>query len=865
MNEGFATACPNITNAVIRGHNAYASAILNSFFEGLEINFTQSLLGAPSVHRVTLVLGFVKDEMLEIAIFTGVGKTANLLCQHSACKEAILREILVVSTTPCTTVQVCTKAVGAVHSDTLYAHFLAVVNTKAISQGLVPGLTQYGCAGEACATLCTCVKGTNLRGSIVVGELRLANRGQRRVTKVTCVNEFNRFAKGDLAQDNIPQRMIVIGTKQQTKLGNLTVCINQCVAALVVNDAVILYTTRTLAPYNTRVVNGIAENIGFGIVPIACRFFRVFIVFLNVVCHFAVFNVCNCIRIREICTADKANVLTAVATVDADTVDSIRTCKLVGYGVAGYVINQEIDSLGYVVSDDTGGTGCTTCEIYGFDIVRVGHQLELVRACIKLVALVAIVVQIVCVVTSKIFYVNGNGKGLLFTGIDGTRFCKGNQIDVCLFDLPSLIFGSEINLDNILSRNRTDVGNRKCDGDLAFTIDFGAVCQRKRFYRPFKGGIGKSKSKRVLYNTFVTRNGDFVIIFVKNLSGIGIPNSLGISGLIPLVAKVNALDVIDKRGSGTSGSTCIAAGTRGINVGCTCVVTNACCTCALEVDVACHIIRIGIGKATGGRYLAPQNRGDRLCSLRTGCTNYKTCINTGNGIYKIKLHCVGGVDDNDNVLVICTYVFEHFFLFGRNFKIVAACIYRGVGIYLVLHSCGVLGLTCVAADDNKCCARIILCIIEERSGVIVGIGNTRLCQTVERIVVVINRTDVAKGGGKFAIHGDKTLVVGNTVQLQSFQEVDIFGRIVVFGKYLTRTRSAVHPVDGCVAKYVDLRNCIGAQRKNTVVFDKNTSLFDNLFGKFLTSFSCLVDGVAVCGKRMEVQNLLKIRLQTCDV
>ena len=95
------------------------------------------------------------------------------------------------------------------------------------------------------------------------------------------------------------------------------------------------------------------------------------------------------------------------------------------------------------------------------------------------------------------------------------------------------------------------------------------------------------------------------------------------------------------------------------------------------------------------------------------------------------------------------------------------------------------------------------------------------------------------------------MVVRNSVQLQSLQKVDVLGRIVVLGKNLTRTRTTVYPVDGCVAKYVDLRNFIGAQRQNAVVFNKNASFFDDLLGKLLTAFSCLVNGVAADGKRME--------------
>ena len=865
LNECFATARPNVTDSVIGGHDAYASAVLNCLFKGLEVNFAQSLLVTPSVNRVTLVLGFVKNKVLQVAVLTCVGKTANLLCKHSACQEAVLGEILVVTTAPSTAVQVCTKAVGTVHSNTLNAHFFTVVDTKAVSQGLVPGLTENGCAGEAGATLCTCVKGTYLRRTVVVGELRLTDRRNCRITKVTCVNEFYCFAKGDLAQDNIPKGMVVIGTEEQAEFGGLTVFVNQSIAAGVIYNTVVFNATCTLTPYNRLVVNGVAENVGCGVVPIACRILGVLVVLSYVVCHFSVGNVGDLIGIGECCTCNKADILTAVATVKADTVNSILTCELVGYGIAGYVVDQEIDGCGNIVGDDTLNIGSTAGEINGLDVVRVGHQLELIVTCIQFISLVAIVVEVVCIVASEVLYVNGDGKGLFFAGIDDACLGKANQVDVRFFNTAVSVFGGKINLYNILSRNATNVGNRYCNGNFAFAIDFGTFGNGKRFYRPLEGCIGKSVTERILNNTVIAGNGDDVVVFVKNFTGVLIPNSLNVSGLVPLVSQINAFDVIDERGSGSGSSTRIASGTGGVHIGSIGVVTDTCGTCALKADVACHIVGVCIGETTGRRNLTVKNGRNCACGTCTGSTYYKACIDTGNGIDKIKLHCVGGVDDNDNVLVVFANVLEHCFLFGRDLKIVAACVDCRACVNLVLHSGRVLGFTCVTADNNECSVGITLCTGQKRFAIIFGIIDFGLCKTVECVEVGVDRANVAKGSGKITIHGNQIFIIGNTVLVQRLQKINVFCRVVVLGQNLTRAGTAIYPVDNGVTEYVNVRSLVKAQRQNTVVLNQYASLFDNLFGKLLATLSCLVDSVAVNGERVEVENFLKEGLQTRNV
>ena len=587
--------------------------------------------------------------------------------------------------------------------------------------------------------------------------------------------------------------------------------------------------------------------------------------FLYVIRHCSVCNVRNFVRIGECLTADKADILTAVAAVEANAVDCVLTRELVGYGLAGYVIDQEINCGSYVVCNDAGNVGRATRKVNGLNIVGVGHQLELIGACIQLVALVAVIVEIVCIVASEIFNVNSNGDGLLFAGVDNTRFCKGNQIDVCLFNAAVLVFGGEINLYHILPGNGSRVGNRKRNGDFALAIDLGAFGNGKRLYRPLKGRIGKSKAKRILNDAFVAVYGNLLVVLVEDLSCIIIPNALNVGGLIPLVAKVNALDVIDKCRSRAACSTRVAAGARGVHIGGTRVVTDALCACALEVDIACHVVSIGVSKTAGGRDLTVENGGDRLCGACTRSTNHQAGINTGNGIYKIKLHRVGGVDDNDNVLIIFANVLEHCLFLGRDFKVVAVCIDCGVCVDLVLNSCRVLGLARVATDYNKRGIGKALGFIQKRGAVIVGIIDAGLSKSIECIEVCTNRADITKGCRKFAIHGDKACVIGNTVRIQSLQKVNVLGGVVVLGQNLTGAGAAIYPVDGCVAKYVDLGNLVKTERQNTVVLYQDASLFDNLFGKLLASFSCLVNRVAVDGKRMEVQNFLKECLKTRNV
>ena len=68
-----------------------------------------------------------------------------------------------------------------------------------------------------------------------------------------------------------------------------------------------------------------------------------------------------------------------------------------------------------------------------------------------------------------------------------------------------------------------------------------------------------------------------------------------------------------------------------------------------------------------------------------------------------------------------------------------------------------------------------------------------------------------------------------------------------------------------MTEYVNIGDVTRVQRQSTVVFNEYASLFDNLLRKLLTAFSCLIDGVAVGGKRVEIQYLFKIRLKSRDV
>ena len=750
------------------------------------------------------MLGFIKNKVLKVAVLTRVGESAYLLGKHRACEESILGEILVVTSAPSATVQVCAKAIGTVHCDTLNTHLFTVVDTKAVSERFVPGLSEDRGAGEACSALRACVEGTHLRRTVVVGKLGLANRWQRRVTEVTCVDELHCFGEGDLTQNNIPKRMVIIRTEQKTKLGDFAVCINQCITTDVVCDAVIFDTSRALAPHDRLTVDGVAKDIRLGIIPLGGLALGVLVKFLYVICHLSVGNVCNLVRIGEGYAADEADILTAVTAVEADAVDGILTRELIGYGISGLTVDKEIDGLGYVVSNNAVHVIRTACKIDGFDVVGVGHQLELIRTCIKLVALVAVFVKVVCIVASEVLDVHGDSERLLLAGVDDSRFCKSDQADVRLLDLAVLIFGREIDLNHILTRDIAYVRNRHRDDDLALTVDLRACGNGKRVYRPLKRGIGKSKSKGILHNTLIAVYSDLAVVLVKDLSGIFIPYALNVGSLIPFITKVNTLDVIDECRSITARAARVASGTRGVHIRSPRVVTDARGARAFEVDVACHIISVGIGKATGRRNLSPKHSGDRLCGTRTGSANDQAGVNAGYGIDKIELHRVGGVDNNDNVLKVFANILEHLFFLCGDLEIMAARIHCGTRVDLVLYSCRVLGLTCVTTDDNEYRVGIILCLAKERGAVIVGVGNARLCKSVECVVVVVNRANVAKGGGKFAIHGDKALVIGDAVQLQSFQKVDVLGGVVVLGQDLTRSRTAVYPVDGSVTKHVDL-------------------------------------------------------------
>ena len=123
------------------------------------------------------------------------------------------------------------------------------------------------------------------------------------------------------------------------------------------------------------------------------------------------------------------------------------------------------------------------------EIVAVGHKLDLVCTCVKLIALITVLIKVVCVVSRHIVGINGDSKDLALAGVKGAGLCKAHEVNVCLLNLAGLILGSEVYLNNVLACIIANVFNRNLNYDLAVSVDLRSVGDRNRLNYPVELGI----------------------------------------------------------------------------------------------------------------------------------------------------------------------------------------------------------------------------------------------------------------------------------------------------------------------------------------------------------------------------------------
>ena len=198
---------------------------------------------------------------------------------------------------------------------------------------------------------------------------------------------------------------------------------------------------------------------------------------------------------------------------------------------------------------------------------------------IQLIAGEAVVVGVVGIVAGHVGDRDRQGDFLALAGGQLLRLGERAQLNAGFFNSPCRVRGGIVELDNVLARAVTGVRDGHLDGHITVLRQGAAVGGGVRDF-PIKAGVAQAVAEGILHNGVVAG---------AVLVALGVPVALCVGGLVPLVADVDALGVIN-------------IGNLLIGVGCVKVsVRRAVCRVeAVGVAVLTDTLHTGVRIAGGG-------------------------------------------------------------------------------------------------------------------------------------------------------------------------------------------------------------------------------------------------------------------------
>ena len=208
----------------------------------------------------------------------------------------------------------------------------------------------------------------------------------------------------------------------------------------------------------------------------------------------------------------------------------------------------------------------------------VAHGKDIVTG-VQLIPGKAVVVGIIGIVACHFFHGDGQGDLLALAGLQLLGLGKGAQLHAGFLDLAGDVGGGIVQLDNILARAVSGVGNGHFYRYIA-VLGQGTAIGGGIGDVPVKTGVGQAVAERILHNAVIAG-----AVLVGNIA----PVALSVSGFVPFVADVNALGVIH------IGDLLIGIG--GIEVAAGGAVRRV---KTLGIGVSAHALKPGVGVAGGG-------------------------------------------------------------------------------------------------------------------------------------------------------------------------------------------------------------------------------------------------------------------------
>ena len=416
-------------------------------------------------------------------------------------------------------------------------------------------------------------------------------------------------------------------------------------------------------------------------------------------------------------------------------------------------------------------------------------------------------VGVVGVIAGHIGDRDRQGDFLALAGGQLLRLGERAQLNAGFFNFPCRVRGGVVELDNVLARAVTGVRNGNLDGHIT-VLRQGAAVGGSIGDLPVKAGVAQAVAEGVLHNGVIA--GAVLVALV-------VPIALGVGGLVPLVADVDTLGVVDvgdllilivlltKVAVRRAVSRVQAVGVA--------VLAHALKAGVRVAGSGGQVVGPGVSGTAAGFFVAPQDFGHGGCPLGAGQAGDQAGINARDRLDLAQLHNVGRVDEHNDVGIVRADIVQQVFFLGGQFQHRAGVVHHDVAALLgalVLLLGGVVALACQTADDDHGGIGVILGVIQHGLGVVGGVVDVRLIQAAGLLGAAGQRSDILSTGLEVLVHIGQLGVVLNTVGSQGGQQVG------VDGGHAAGTGTAAQPCGRSPAEHVDFFG-VGAQGQGVVV------------------------------------------------
>ena len=781
-------ACPDCADTVVAAHEADCVVILDEHPERAQVGLAQGLLRHPGIDGIAVdtALAVVADKVLDIGVDARLVCAGHSVAADDAGQQAVLGIILIVAAIEGAAVHVGGGGIpaGVAVLQGLRADGAALLLGKVC----VPGLGQRAGAGEARAGT-HAGEAADLGGAVGVLALGLADALEFGQAAVGVDVEVFHLVNGQLIQQGIPPGVVEVRAEPETEVGGLAVVLDlQAVLSAGGNSLI------SVVDPAVGIVGGVAVQ------------------HLDVVGHGTGRGVRLGEGARKVGAGQVGDVLVGITAVEAHAVNGVAAGKLVGNGIAGDGVLGILHACGQAAGDGRIGV---VVHIVGI----MAHGEDVVTR-IQLIAGEAVVVGVVGIVAGHVGDGDRQGDLLALAGGQLLRLGERAQLDAGFFNFPCRVRGGVVELDNVLARAVTGVRDGNIDGHITVLRQGAAVGGVRDF--PIKAGVAQAVAEGILHNGVVAG---------AVLVALGIPVALCVGGLVPLVADVDALGVIDIGnlliGVGRVKVAVRRAVCRVEAVG-VAVLTDTLYTGVRIAGGGGQVISPGIGGTPAGFAVTPQHFGHGSRALGAGQTGNQAGINAGDRLDLAQLHDIGGVDEHNHMGVICADVVQQILFLGGQLQHRAGVVNNDVAALLgalVLLLGGVVALARQTPDHDNSRIGEALGVVQHRLCIVGPVVDVRLIQAAGLLGPGTQGAGVLAAILEILVHIGQLGVVRNAVGSQRGQQIG------VDAGHAAGAGTAAQPGSGGPAKDVDLLVVSGQRQGVVVVPDKDSSLGLNISGQ----------------------------------